>query len=90
MKRHLFRLFAAAAAALCAPSFAAADDAAYCAELAALANRYLVEATSLGNGSVDLATRSAILDCSKGNTASGISVLERKLRASGFTLPKRQ
>ena len=89
MKRQLFRLFATAGIAI-APSYAAADDAAYCAELAALANRYLVEGTTLGAGSVDLTTRSAILDCSKGNTAAGIPVLERKLRASGFTLPKRQ
>jgi hypothetical protein len=80
----------AAAVVFVSPSLVLADDAAYCAQLAALANRYLVEGTTLGAGSVDLTTRSAILDCSKGNTAAGIPVLERKLRASGFTLPQRQ
>jgi hypothetical protein len=83
-------LLVLAAVASIAPQAAmAADDAAYCGELAALAQRYLVEGTALGGGSVDLTTRTAIDDCGKGNTAAGIPVLERKLRSSGFTLPKR-
>ena len=75
--------------AVLVPGRALADDASYCSELAALAQRYLVESTTLGAGGVDLTTRTAINDCAKGNTAAGIPVLERKLRSSGFTLPKR-
>ena len=37
----------------------------------------------------DLSTLGAINDCNKGNTATGIAVLEKKLRSHGFTLPKR-
>ena len=69
--------------------FAQGDDRAYCAELATLANRYIAAGTSEGRGVVDLDTRVAIEDCRKGNTSAGIPVLERKLKANGFTLPKR-
>jgi hypothetical protein len=34
-------------------------------------------------------TMGAIADCNKGNTATGIKALEKKLRDNGFTLPKR-
>ena len=68
---------------------AQSDDAAYCAALLALASRYLVSGTAEGRGSPDLDTRAANSDCAKGNFARGIPVLERKLRANGFTLPKR-
>ncbi|MBS0220326.1 MAG: hypothetical protein JSR91_06250 [Proteobacteria bacterium] len=71
------------------PRMAQADDAAYCAALSGLANRYIVSGTGEGRGAPDLETRAAINDCGKGNTAAGIPVLERKLRANGFTLPKR-
>jgi hypothetical protein len=54
-----------------------------------LANRYIAAGTSEGRSVVDLDTRAAIDDCGKGNTAAGIPVLERKLRANGFSLPKR-
>jgi hypothetical protein len=86
MKRRNF--FGLAAVAL-SPVAARADDASYCADLAALARRYLGSAGAMGGTSPDLDTRQAIDDCSNGNTARGIAVLERKLRASGFTLPKR-
>ena len=65
------------------------DDPSYCAALSTLANKYLVSGTSQGAGSPDLETRGATIDCGKGNYAKGIPVLERKLRANGFTLPKR-
>lgn len=71
------------------PALAQSDDRAYCAKLAALANRYIAAGTSEGRSVLDLDTRAAIDDCSKGNTSAGIPVLERKLRANGFTLPKR-
>jgi hypothetical protein len=71
------------------PALAQKDDAGYCAALSALANRYLVSDTGDGEGTPDLETHVAISDCSKGNTAAGIPVLERKLRSSGFTLHKR-
>ena len=71
------------------PAPAPGDDASYCAALSALANRYLVSGTSQGAGSPDLDTRAATYDCTKGNYARGIPVLERKLRGGGFTLPKR-
>jgi hypothetical protein len=71
------------------PTFAQSDDAAYCAQLGALARRYIVGGTAQGEGFPDQVTMGAIADCNKGNTAAGIKVLERKLRDNGFTLPKR-
>jgi hypothetical protein len=78
-----------AGAVLSGPALAQGDDAAYCAQLGALALRYTGSAG--GNGSLrpDLTTLGAIDDCKKGNTAAGIPVLERTLRNNGFTLPKR-
>jgi hypothetical protein len=71
------------------PAFAQSDDAAYCAQLGALATKYLGSAGGNGGTRPDLDTVEAINDCRTGNTAKGIPVLEKKLRASGFTLPKR-
>jgi hypothetical protein len=71
------------------PAASQSDDAAYCAALSALASRYLVGGTSEGRGFPSPETRDAIYACANGNTAAGIPVLEKKLRASGFTLPKR-
>ncbi|MBS0518368.1 MAG: hypothetical protein JSR90_06725 [Proteobacteria bacterium] len=71
------------------PGAARADDASYCAELGALARRYLGSAGAQGGLRPDPMVQQAIQDCNAGNTARGIPVLERKLRASGFTLPKR-
>ncbi|WIM10650.1 hypothetical protein [Enhydrobacter sp.] len=65
------------------------DDAAYCAALSALASRYIVGGTAEGRGVPNLDTSTAISDCASGNTAAGIPVLEQKLRANGFSLPKR-
>jgi hypothetical protein len=72
---------------------AAADaqvkDAAYCAELGHLALRYTGHAGGNGGLAPDYTTLDAIADCNKGNIARGIPILEKKLRCSGFTLPKR-
>ncbi|UYN94531.1 MAG: hypothetical protein KIT25_21265 [Enhydrobacter sp.] len=75
-------------AAWSAPVAAQADDAAYCAQLADLARRYIGQ-QGMGKNSPDLDTAIAIDRCEKGDTASGIPVLERKLRQGGFSLPKR-
>jgi len=64
-------------------------DAAYCAELGHLALRYTGHAGGNGGLAPDYTTLDAIDDCYKGNTARGIPILEKKLRCSGFTLPKR-
>ncbi len=85
------RILAVLAVAVLAstPALAQSDDAAYCAALSALASKYLVGATSEGEGFPSLDTATAIDQCRKGDTAAGIPILEKKLRASGFTLPKR-
>ena len=73
---------------LAAPTSAWADDMKYCAELSALYRRYL-GSTGEGRQFPDVAAGVAMSDCEKGNTASGIPVLEKKLRDGRFTLPKR-
>lgn len=67
---------------------AQSDDSAYCAKLADLSLRYLGK-QQLGANKPDAETVVAIDRCQKGDTASGIPVLERKLRNGGFTLPPR-
>jgi hypothetical protein len=64
------------------------DDMAYCAQLSALYRRYLGN-TSEGKTLPDVTAGTAISECERGNTASGIPVLEKKLRDARFTLPKR-
>ena len=71
------------------PAVAQSDDAAYCAQLGALALRYTGSAGGQGGLRPDFTTTGAIDDCKKGNTAAGIPVLEKTLRNNGFTLPKR-
>jgi hypothetical protein len=78
-----------AGAALASPALAQGDDAAYCAQLGALALRYTGSAGGNGGLRPDFTTTGAIDDCKKGNTAAGIPVLEKTLRNNGFTLPKR-
>jgi hypothetical protein len=78
-----------AGAALSSPAVAQGDDAAYCAQLGALALRYTGSAGGQGGLRPDFSTVFAIDDCKKGNTAAGIAVLEKTLRNNGFTLPKR-
>ena len=74
---------------LSGPVAAQSDDAAYCAQLGALALKYTGSAGGNGGLRPDFDTTGAIDDCRKGNTAAGIPVLEKKLRSNGFTLPKR-
>lgn len=74
-------LLALPAAADAAPG----DDSAYCAQLSSLYRRYIQN----GPGHrFDVEASVALDNCSKGNTAAAIPVLEKKLREGGFTLPK--
>ncbi len=58
---------------LAGPAVGQSDDAAYCAQLAALARRYTGSAGGDGGLRTDFATMGAIDDCNKGNTAAGIA-----------------
>lgn len=71
------------------PTWAQANDAAYCVELGELVLRYAGSPGANGETRPSFATIEAIDNCSKGNTAAGIRVLEQILRSNGFTLPKR-
>jgi len=70
------------------PSVAQTTDVAYCARLAELVTRYIGKQIN-GQNRPDSESLVAIDRCDHGDTASGIPVLERKLRDSGFTLPQR-
>ncbi len=80
---------AVALLALPMPALAQASDAAYCADLAELALRYAGSPGANGETRPDFATLEAIENCNKGNTEAGIKALEQKLRAKGFTVPRR-
>jgi hypothetical protein len=80
------RIFVALVLVL-SPLPALADDASYCASLSELALKYLSYNSKRGVPDGDVA--GAVDQCQRGNYASGIPALERKLRANGFTLPKR-
>ncbi len=69
------------------PLPAMADDATYCAALSETALRYLRQNSPRDVLDADVAA--AVDQCRKGDTATGIPTLERKLRNGGFTLPKR-
>jgi hypothetical protein len=71
------------------PSWAQASDAAYCVVLGELAIRYTGSPSAEGGTRPSSATVGAIENCSKGNTAAGIKVLEQVLRRHGITLPSR-
>jgi hypothetical protein len=64
------------------------DDAAYCAKLADLYRHHIGD-MGIGSVSPDVTAANAMEQCRTGNTAAGIAVLEAKLRANGFSLPKR-
>ena len=87
--RHALIATLIVASSLPVGASAQSNDGAYCGVLSAMANRYLVSGTSNGSGQPDLETREAIIACGAGKYDRGIPVLERKLRASGFTLPRR-
>jgi len=85
MKRILLLL---SALMLVLPSAADAqgDDVAYCAQLSVLYRRYVQNSPGR---QYDAESAIALDDCKNGNAAAGISVLEKKLLESGFTLPQR-
>ena len=77
--------FLALVLALPTTTDAQGGDVAYCAQLSALYRRYVQD----GPGrQYDAEAAVALDDCQKGNTKAGIPILEKKLRESGFTLPK--
>ncbi len=77
----------AAPAAGPARTYTAEEDRAYCGQLAGLYLRY---EGSIGSRVMpDVNVSAAINECAKGNYAAGIPTLERVLRDSDFTLPKR-
>ena len=67
---------------------AQADDAAYCAELSGIYRRYLGK-TSEGRPFPDVTVSVAMDACTRGNTAAGIPVLEKRLRDARIELPRR-
>jgi hypothetical protein len=70
-----------------ARTYTEAEDRLYCGQLAGLYLRYegSIGARVMPNVNVT----AAINECAKGNYAAGIPTLERVLRESDFTLPKR-
>ena len=54
-----------------------------------LVRRHLVNDGGRGRPPPDSSINLAIDNCTKGNTADGIPVLENKLLSNGFSLPKR-
>jgi hypothetical protein len=86
--RSIGRIIVPALALGVAGSFAPpahADDKAYCAELSSLYRKYVQNSPGRR---FDVEASVALDDCHKGNTAAAIPVLEKKLRESGFSLPK--
>ncbi|OFX02697.1 MAG: hypothetical protein A3D94_01060 [Alphaproteobacteria bacterium RIFCSPHIGHO2_12_FULL_66_14] len=71
------------------PTWAQANDTAYCVELGDLVLRYTGSPGADGETRPNFAAIEAIENCHKGNTAAGIKVLEQILRSNGFTLPRR-
>jgi hypothetical protein len=68
---------------------AQSDDAAYCKKLGDYASRYLGDPGGNGGTRPDFDIIDAINKCNKGDTASGIAILEKKIRSKGFTPPAR-
>ena len=66
-------------------------DAEYCASLIEIYERYISNPLGPRNlaKTVDLEGRVAVAQCQQGDTASGIPVLEQRLRINKFTLPPR-
>ena len=77
----------AAPAAGPARTYTEAEDRTYCGQLAGLYFRYV---GSIGFRVMpNVNVTEAVNECAQGNYAAGIPVLERVLRDSDFTLPKR-
>lgn len=70
-----------------AKTYTESEDRTYCGQLAGLYLRY--EGSIGARVMPDVNVSEAINQCAKGNYAAGIPVLERVLRESDFTLPKR-
>ena len=60
-----------------------ADDASYCAALSKSYREFI------GTGQTNMDAAEAMSQCSKGNTAAGIPVLEKVLRDAKISLPAR-
>jgi hypothetical protein len=76
-------------AALPISAAAQSDDKAYCAQLGALATRFVGVAGAEGRQAPDLNVLGAINDCDRGRFDRGIPYLERRLRGARVTLPPR-
>ncbi|MFO1159790.1 MAG: hypothetical protein U1E60_13195 [Reyranellaceae bacterium] len=61
------------------------DDKAYCAELSSMYRRYVQNSPGR---QFDAEAAYALENCRKGNAAAAIPILEKRLEASGFSLPK--
>ena len=87
-------LASVAAAPVGAQSTSLANDYEYCRRLSEMYLRY-IGSDEVGPGrhdpgkSADLEGKVAVAKCQAGDTAAGIPVLEKKLRANGFSLPRR-
>jgi hypothetical protein len=86
--RRCFLLLVALPAFAAGTGMAQTTDAAYCARLAELVTRYIGKQIN-GQNRPDSESLVAMDRCDHGDTASGIPVLEKKLLAGGFTLPRR-
>jgi hypothetical protein len=80
-----FLLLACTAGSVAAQS----DDAAYCKKLGDYATRYLGDAGGNGGTRPDFDIVDGVTKCNKGDTATGIAILEKKIRSKGFTPPAR-
>jgi hypothetical protein len=75
------------------PGMSAAQGAAYCSKLAQMYGEYVgsyggyLGGDSRGGEAADLDARVAIANCQDGNYASGIPVLQEKLRDAKVTVP---
>jgi hypothetical protein len=78
-----------ACAVLASPAAAQGNDAAYCAQLAGMVQRYIGNVPSGAAVMPNATIIWAMEQCRWGNPAAGIPILEKKLLDHGFTLPKR-
>ena len=91
IKRNRQRIAALviACAVLASPAAAQSNDAAYCAQLASMVQRYIGNVPSGAAVMPNATIIWAMEQCRWGDPAAGIPILERKLLDHGFTLPRR-
>lgn len=77
------------AASLPVATLAQSPDAAYCGALIQKYYRYVIKINSQSPNTGSLDGNVAVEQCRAGKTASGIPVLEQKLRNAGIELPAR-